>query len=142
MFIEIMNLNNCKPEFEYDVKVNGLSVLGSPFHNPFHMDNEKDRDKICDEYEEWFKEEGYGSEGTLELLKLQALCGYHGKLRLFCWCAPKRCHAQTIKNYLNRRNQKQIEMDEKFKGMEEDLYELRCAVRDIYLKEERTKNED
>ena len=24
----------------------------------------------------------------------------YGKLRLFCWCAPKRCHGETIKRYL------------------------------------------
>jgi len=139
MNIEIMNLNDCQPEFEYDVKVDRLSVLANPFQNPYHIE---ERDKVCDEYEKWFKEERYGSEGTLLLLKLQALYRFHGKLRLFCWCAPEKCHAETIRNYLGRKDQKQIDIDEKFKNMEEEIYKLRCEVRDINLKREMIKNED
>ena len=24
----------------------------------------------------------------------------HKKLRLFCWCSPKKCHGETIKRYI------------------------------------------
>lgn len=30
---------------------------------------------------------------------LNALKAYH-KVALYCWCAPKRCHAETIKRWL------------------------------------------
>ncbi|WP_068768630.1 DUF4326 domain-containing protein [Termitidicoccus mucosus] len=29
--------------------------------------------------------------------RLLAAAQKHGNLRLHCWCAPKRCHAETIK---------------------------------------------
>ena len=37
---------------------------------------------------------------TAELERLKKLHVEYGKLRLFCWCAPKRCHAETIKQFL------------------------------------------
>ncbi len=35
-----------------------------------------------------------------ELVRLLSLYKVHGKLELFCWCTPKRCHAETIQLYL------------------------------------------
>ncbi len=35
-----------------------------------------------------------------ELSVLQTLYQEHGKLRLFCWCSPKKCHAETIRDYI------------------------------------------
>ena len=31
---------------------------------------------------------------------IDAKCNEFGKVRLFCWCAPKRCHGETIKKWL------------------------------------------
>jgi len=37
-----------------------------------------------------------------ELRRLRALLAKHGKLVLVCWCAPKSCHAEVIREALLR----------------------------------------
>jgi hypothetical protein len=92
--ITIMNLRSDRPVEAYDVRVDRTSVLG----NPFHMRTEIDRNLVCDKYKEWFEMEYADSMSSVrsEMRKLYNLYTYHGKLRLFCWCKPKRCHAETI----------------------------------------------
>lgn len=67
------------------------------------MASEDKRDLVCDMYETWFNNEmsavGYSRlKSFMEELR-QTLQAY-GKIRLFCWCAPKRCHGETIKKWL------------------------------------------
>ena len=97
--IEIMNLRHEKPSELYDVRVDRKSILG----NPFFMEDESKRDEICDKYYIWFGKSLKNMRNTLfgeELVRLKSIYTMHGKLRLFCWCAPKRCHGETIRNYL------------------------------------------
>jgi hypothetical protein len=99
------------------------SVLG----NPFGMCMESDRDAVCDGYSEYFDlvlmawdpltaaEKIAGEHGlTLaynwnpptfvrfkdELARLEESLVKDGALGLGCWCAPKRCHCDTIAAYL------------------------------------------
>ena len=105
--INILNLRNTKPQHEWKVRVDRTSVLG----NPFRMASESDRDRVCNEYEAYFfdmirrsKKSGLSNIKAKvfvqELRRLYKLAKTHGKLDLFCWCAPKRCHAETIKQFL------------------------------------------
>ena len=99
--ITIMNLRKVKPSKPYDIEVcRGVSPLG----NPYFMESEADRDHVCDSYVKWIEYSlSPGRSDRLvidELLRLKKLYMEHGKLRLFCWCVPKRCHAETIKEYI------------------------------------------
>lgn len=99
--IEICNLRNEKPKFEYDIKVDRSNrILG----NKFYMNIENERDKVCEEYENWFYEQLSNNNQLVinELERLHAIYERYGKLRLFCWCYPKRCHAKTIKSYIEK----------------------------------------
>lgn len=98
MSIEICNLRKQKPTEIYDVKVDRTSVLG----NPFVMRSEMERDSVCDKYELHFKSKVKNKDYMFmnELCNLLKLYEGYGKLRLFCWCSPKRCHAETIKKYI------------------------------------------
>ena len=106
--ITIRNLRSTKPQHDWQVRVDRTSVLG----NPFRMASESDRDQVCKEYEAYFfnmlcREKKSGLSDTKarafvqELRRLYKLAKTHGKLELFCWCAPKRCHAETIKQFLD-----------------------------------------
>ena len=97
--IEILNLRTHKPTMQYDVRVDRLSPLG----NSYQMMSEDLRDEVCDWYTKFFIDSMThfpNSEFRQEIARLQELYKKHGKLRLFCWCAPKRCHAETIKSWL------------------------------------------
>ena len=95
--ITIHNLHIEKMNQPFDFRVDRKSVLG----NPYFMQNEKWRDEVCDKYELWFTVKYETDESIIKELRLMKIrYVMYGKLRLFCWCAPKRCHAQTIKQYL------------------------------------------
>lgn len=78
---------------------------GTILGNPFEMSNEADRDKVCEKYKEYFyhkvdieKDEAF----------LNALRGIFSKasqedVNLGCFCAPKRCHCETIKEFLDKK---------------------------------------
>lgn len=96
--IEIMNIRNDEPTKLYDIRVDRSSLLG----NPYPLNSEDRRNLVCNQYEKWFIN-NLSSNNILfvnELVKLHDIYIKYGKLRLFCWCAPKRCHAETIKRYL------------------------------------------
>ena len=94
--IELCNLRNTKPVHPYDVKVDRSSVLGNPFKTGT-------RDQECDQYAEYFpKQIDINPAFKAELQRLWKLHKEHGKLRLFCWCVPLRCHSITIKAFLDK----------------------------------------
>lgn len=72
------------------------SILG----NPFEMKAEKDRDKVIAEYREWFKiqikENPNFKEELIRLYKI----ALKQELNLICWCAPKACHGDVIKDWI------------------------------------------
>jgi hypothetical protein len=94
--ITIHNMRNERLTIPYDVKVDRSSVFG----NPFLMKTESQRDEVCDKYEKYFREKIGDERFNKEFNRLKKLLKEYGKLRLFCWCFPKRCHAETIRNYL------------------------------------------
>jgi len=98
--IKIINLKKEKPVFEYDIRVDRTS--GSPLGNPFYMKDEIERDVVCDKYIMWFDGLVLKKCNRLlvdELQRILKIYKQYGKLRLFCWCAPKRCHAETIRDW-------------------------------------------
>ena len=61
----------------------------SPFANPFKTGT---RDEMCDAFEEWFL--------TQPELVQRAKAELRGR-DLGCWCAPKRCHGDTLLQIAN-----------------------------------------
>lgn len=64
----------------------------SPFGNPFPMRAESDRDAVCNFYEAWLQK----NPALIERAKREL----RGK-DLVCWCAPLRCHADTLLRIAN-----------------------------------------
>lgn len=74
------------------------SVLG----NPFSIHGSITRDYVCDLYEKWLskKIEEKDSDIIDELTRLYKLYEKEKELTLLCFCAPLRCHCETIKKVL------------------------------------------
>ena len=102
--IVICNLKTKKPKYKYDVSVCRPSVLG----NPYKITTDVSRRYVCALYEKYF--DYHSKKGRFEfryeLTRLKQLYKKYGKLRLFCWCTPKRCHAETIKKYILKTSNK------------------------------------
>jgi hypothetical protein len=65
---------------------------GSPFGNPFVIGKDGDRDAVCDKYE------------AMLLRNPQLLARVRQELKgkdLICFCAPKRCHGDTLLRVAN-----------------------------------------
>ena len=77
---------------------------GSPLGNPFAMRDASDaeRDRVCAAYEQWFAEQlaAPGSAVQRELARLRELAERPEGVTLGCFCAPKRCHGDTVRRYL------------------------------------------
>jgi len=97
--IEIMNLRHGKPTEPYDVIVDRRTPVG----NPYEMGPNHSRDAVCDMYREWFEDNHYKGEVKLYLDMILEKMKEHKRIRLWCWCTPERCHAETIKRWLERR---------------------------------------
>ena len=97
--IEICNLRKETVKYPYDVRVDRASILG----NPYIMKNESQRDEVCDKYEAYFDMQMKSNMRFRNtVIDLVNTYKQYGKLRLFCWCAPKRCHAEYIKQAIER----------------------------------------
>ena len=72
----------------------------SPLGNPFHMHG--NREYVCDMYDKYlYKKIEEGDEAILnELTRLDILHRNKGELTLLCFCAPLRCHCESIKKVL------------------------------------------
>jgi hypothetical protein len=76
---------------------------GSPVGNPFVLKLEKDRDLVCDKYHDWFHKQLILNDKLIDYVDMLFEKAKVGDLNLGCFCAPKRCHCETIKTYLEKR---------------------------------------
>lgn len=100
--IRVVNLRGYQPrENEVLIKVDRSTVVG----NPFPMNSEKDRDEVCSKYDEYFdnivKHPDEHKE-FMDYLRHIYKVAKTTNVALGCWCAPKRCHAETIKLFIER----------------------------------------
>lgn len=87
-----------KRDNEIAIKVDRSNkILG----NQFYMHNESERDYVCDQYELWIRQKIKEKDPSV----INELKAIKEKLKdnnivLLCWCAPKRCHAESIKRII------------------------------------------
>lgn len=82
----------------------GVQNVGRPtaLGNPFFMKDESMRDEVCDQYEDWFQTKIDAQDPAVlgQLRKLWSIGKQSGVIKLGCYCAPRRCHADTIARFL------------------------------------------
>ena len=104
--IEIMNLRDVRLFTPFDFRVDRRSPLGNPFVMTSSLAADRDRDRVCDEYAQLFATMLAHPDAFLSemhyLDKMRVAHKMYKRVRLFCWCAPLRCHAETIKDYLEK----------------------------------------
>jgi hypothetical protein len=111
MEVEIVNLRFYKPSKPYDFYIDMRSPVGNPFHAKTGRMTLEERDDVCDAYDGYFKlaiKGGNVGISTWLNLVMKAL-RKHGKVRLFCWCVPLRCHGEIIKKWLEENYEDQKE---------------------------------
>jgi hypothetical protein len=107
--IEIKNLHIDKVKEPWDYICDRTTPVGNPYIISKYLvqvtEEKTNYDIACEKYEEWFanklldtSEESKDFKLYLEAIK-NTLKKY-GRVNLFCWCTPKRCHCETIKKWL------------------------------------------
>jgi hypothetical protein len=88
-----VNLRVEKPSQPYDIRCDRAHpILGN------HVGKGLPRDAACDAFGTWLAD-NYRNRNPKLLAEIERLRGIHdkyGKLRLFCWCKPQRCHTDAI----------------------------------------------
>jgi len=100
----VINIVNIRGGHDSDAVTHFYCDRRSPVGNPFAMSHKQSRDDVCDQYEEYFHERMIGTsirdhefqEYVYDIQRAYV----DGDVSLLCWCAPLRCHTQTIKNYI------------------------------------------
>ena len=97
--IRIVNLRNyVAKDNEVLIKVDRSNkILG----NKFYMKTEADRNKVCDDYANWFNAKVNNNDiSVMQELNRILIIARNNDIALGCWCYPKRCHSETIKAWL------------------------------------------
>ena len=96
--VEIMNLKFTQPKHPFDFYIDRRRPIG----NPFPLPEEAKRDFVCQAYEDYFKKmvslKDQAFMPELDMIRRALL--EHKRVRLFCHCAPRRCHGETIRDWL------------------------------------------
>lgn len=96
--ITVGRVNKNKKDF-----INIYIGRGSPLGNPFKMNSEKERPEVCAKYESYFYNE-INKDGRLriEIKKIFRLAKDGNNINLQCYCSPKQCHGDTIKQFIEK----------------------------------------
>lgn len=96
-------VNKYKDQTDPSLTINVMqgSLFGNPFAKKGMTDSE--RDEVCDKYEIFFHNTLLNTESVKVYLDELIERASQGDLYLQCCCLPKRCHAETIANYINDR---------------------------------------
>ena len=81
-----------------NIKIDRTTVLG----NPFIVRKEVLRDYVCEQHAKDFdiKVRMKDHEVRKEIIRIFKIVKNGGKVNLQCWCAPKRCHGNHIREFL------------------------------------------
>ena len=84
-------------------------LKASPLANPYRLSEKQaigygvrlcTREEIVGLYRRYVLGDRDDAAVRAELDRLLALYREHGRLTLVCWCSPKPCHAEVIREYL------------------------------------------
>lgn len=91
---------------KYHPHVQGITPFycgrGSALGNPYVISPDRDRDYVCDQYEKYFNHNVNVLEipEMVQQLHQISAAAKRGNISLVCYCAPKRCHCETIKRHI------------------------------------------
>ena len=99
--IRIVNLRNYPPkENEVLIKVDRTTVVGNMFH--MRDKSQKERDRVCNLYENYFQYKYSTNTEFHDYIQNIYLVSLKYDVALGCWCYPKRCHSETIKEFIDK----------------------------------------
>ena len=77
-------------------------MVNAKMGNPFVMrdQSEEERDRVCDNYATWLKGQGPEDYARKAVHRLAEHARNGKSIALYCYCAPKRCHCEVIRQFV------------------------------------------
>ena len=104
MSIKVVNCNSKRDNFTMYIGRNFAGMPASPFHNPFRIGPDGDRQQVIEKFAAYW----YAPEQAELRLLAQIQISYFEILG--CWCKPEACHGDIIAGYLNWKLQLPLEV--------------------------------
>jgi hypothetical protein len=87
------------PEGATIIKIDRSSPLG----NPYRMSSEEQRDNVCEAYAHEISRRVKNDPAyRREMVRIYRACERGEHVALMCWCAPRRCHGDAIKDFIEQ----------------------------------------
>ncbi len=75
----------------------------APLGNPFRLKYENERAAILQKYRDWLEEQMKSdTPARREINRIVGLMKNPGPLLLLCWCKPKACHGDVVKELVEK----------------------------------------
>jgi len=102
MSIRVVNKRTYKPkEGERAIYIGRPSPLGNPFVMESQTNSERER--VIKAYRQWLYQQISDSQEVKDELNNVLEAAFHFDVALVCWCAPKACHGDVIKEVIDKR---------------------------------------
>lgn len=104
--IAIANIRTYRPgsspdAYEYYAGRPMSSLAAFPLANPFKLSPGESRESCLAKYRTWLENSPSRSPQQRELQRLAAIAREQ-EIVLLCWCAPELCHAEVIREQIER----------------------------------------
>lgn len=97
-----INIINKRDQNFEESRLNVYCGRGSPLGNPFIIGKHGTRTEVIEEYRTHFEANKFGFYGEEQLNHIKKIYVNHGQVNLVCWCAPKACHCDVIKEHIEK----------------------------------------
>lgn len=91
------NMRHCK-DIDWTDPVNVRVDRRTPWGNPFKLGVHGGREEVVEKYRVWMER----LWSDLDAEQITRLARLHGNKVLWCWCAPRPCHADVLAEFAER----------------------------------------
>lgn len=74
-------------------------LIDAKLGNPFPMRDESQRNAVCDNYEAWLEGQPPDGYARKAIHRLAEHVRAGKTIALYCFCSPKRCHTESIRDF-------------------------------------------
>lgn len=102
--ITVTNIKHGIPDYTAAVYI-GRKMPGwtaSPLGNPYRLKRESERCKAVEQYRAWLTEQMKSDTPARAEIERLAVIARSTDLLLLCYCAPKLCHGDVVKEFVER----------------------------------------
>src|SRR5262245_32451204 len=102
--IQVINIKAGIPDFTVAVYIGRQTLIrpASPLASLLNIKHESERQEALLMYRKWLEEQMQTDTPARKEIERLAIITSRSDLLLLCWCAPKACHGEVVKEFVER----------------------------------------